>query len=259
MTGEQNLKPCARGCTRRDRHWSNCPREECRGCLPRPAENGWLCYPCHKRLDEMLRHAPEQCHLLEQTAGMAAAPAARGDADLIHGSGELKTPIRLACIDTVTLIGDLLSEIVERLVEDYRMRGPKRLMAQADRDMPGRLRKSWVQMTETYTWTEPPARFKVDTAAPWLRAQVERMEHLDGIEGTWSALADAMAAAHALAPWRAEMARMNGIECPECHRCSLVHFGGDENVTCTECHASISPGRYNIWVRALEKREAESA
>lgn len=252
-------EPCTRGCVRRDRHLSACVyRETCTGCEPRQAEYGALCYPCHKRLDEMLKQAPEQCHLLRTVSGMAAAPAARGDADLIHGTGELKTPLQLACVDTDRLIGDILSELVESLVRDYQMSGPARLETMAHREAPWTLHRKWHNILESYDWTHPPLRFTVDSAAPWLRAQILRLECQDGIGDNWEVLADAMSQAHALAPWREEAVRMNGIECPECHACALMHFGGDENVTCTRCNASITPGRYSIWTRELEQRKASA-
>lgn len=244
---------CARGCTIRHRHATGCPdRDDCNGCQPREATHGHLCYPCHKRLEEMLRWAPEQCNLLDRFATMNAAPVARGDADLIHGTGEIPTPIRLACVDARQLIGDLLSEVVERLVEDYQMRGPVQLQTQAERDGTVTQYMSW-HPSIGYHWTEPPTRFTVESAAPWLRAQIVRLEHLNGIEDTWQELANAMSQAHALAPWREQATRMNGIPCPECKRMGLVLFGGDENVSCTVCHASITPGRYTIWCRMLEE------
>lgn len=248
---------CIRGCIIRSRHLPDCEdREACRGCLPREAEHGQLCYPCHKRLDEMLKHAPEQCHLLRVMSGMAKAAPARGDADMIHGTGELRTPLQLACVDTEQEICDMLAELVEQLVTDYRMRGPERLQTQAERDKPGQLRQSWHAMTGTFEWVEPPARFHVDSAAPWLRAQIQRLEHVEGIGDTWEVMAEAMSQAHALAPWRAEQARVKGIPCPECHRYALTLFGGDENITCTCCNASITPGRYAVWTRMLEEEGA---
>lgn len=244
---------CARGCTYRSRHLPDCDdRDACRGCLPRKAEYGELCYPCHKRLDEMLKHAPEQCHLLRVSAGMAKAAPTRGDADLIRGTGELRTPLQLACVDAETLVSDILAELVEELVRNYQMRGPERMQANVDRDTPGRLKQSWSPSMGEFLWTEPPARFHVDTAAPWLRAQIERLEYVDGIGDTWETLAEAMSQAHALAPWRPEMTRMPKVPCPHCQRTALALFGGDENVTCTSCGSSFTPGRYSMWARMYE-------
>ena len=63
-----------------------------------------------------------------------------------------------------------------------------------------------------------------------------------------------MSQAHSLAPWRTQVSSLDGIECPECHRMALVHFGGDDFVSCTSCKAVIEWGRYWIWVRELEAR-----
>jgi hypothetical protein len=56
-------KPCIRGCGIRNRHLPDCDGETpsgrpCKGCLPRRAEHGNLCWPCHRRLELMLTDAP---------------------------------------------------------------------------------------------------------------------------------------------------------------------------------------------------------
>lgn len=245
--------PCARGCTLRDRHEPTCEDpEQCRGCIPRRAAHGLLCFPCHRRLLQTFGSAPVQHDMLLAVAGMAAPRRMRGDADMIRGKHtQAPPPLRLACIDAARDLSDLLSEFVERLVDDYQMRGPKRHISNADRIDPRRRVAITRGERDGYRWTEPPSRFRVDTAAHWLRAQHERFEYLDTIADDMEVLLQRMSQAHALAPWREEMERMNGIECPRCHAYALVHFGGDEDVTCLRCNEAIPPGRYTIWVRML--------
>ena len=253
----ETLTPCHRGCVIRGRHSTDC-ESWCEGCLPRVAEYGRLCWPCHKRLHEMLRQAPEQHHLLLVMAGeRPSSPSVTGtDADLIRGTGSSHpTPLRLACVDAAQELQDILSALVAQLVDNYRMAGPDLLQTNEERVDP---RKRVWSPSAGYHWREGRARYSVDAAAPWLRAQIERLQHEESIEDDWTTLADAMSQAHALAPWRPEAVRMNGIPCPTCQRKALTHFGGDENVTCTACRESITPARYTIWTRMLEA-EASAA
>jgi len=245
------VNDCIRACAIRNRHADDCDDpDRCNGCATRPAEYGNLCWPDHKRLDEMLRQAPEQHHLLLVMAGERAPSATDTDADLIHGSGPAyATPVRLGCIDVAQELQDVLSDLVERLIDNYRMVGPPMLQTAAERDDP---RRRVYSPSAGYYWAEGRARWHVDRSAPWLRAQIERLEHEDSIGEDWGTLADAMSRAHALAPWRPAATRMHGIPCPTCQRKSLTLFGGDESITCASCRECITPSRYAIWVRMLE-------
>lgn len=42
---------CVMGCTLTGQHVTDCPRLTCRGCLPRPADVGWLCQWHYNRLE----------------------------------------------------------------------------------------------------------------------------------------------------------------------------------------------------------------
>lgn len=218
---------CARGCKVARRHAADCDGHDargrdCRGCEPRRAEYGLLCYGCHKRLADMLKTAPGQVALLQTETvkvGSLAHPL-KDDADSVPGPGDgPDAPYNLAAHDTIVLIGDILLAWVEMLCEDYRLRGPQ--------------------------------VFDVQTGSTWLLAQLERLEYCDGIGDLWTELAEAMSQAHALAPWREEMQRIRGIPCPSCHRCNLALFGGDEDVTCLACGVMVPPARYAIWTRML--------
>jgi hypothetical protein len=103
----------------------------------------------------------------------------------------------------------------------------------------------------------PPPPFTVKAGAAFLRAQLQRLVMMDDVGDYLGELADAMARAHRIAPWRLQTARLKGVECPECHASSLVRYGGDEHVTCTRCNCVIEPGRYLIWTRMLMAERAE--
>ncbi len=248
------IRYCIRGCVRARKHGPSCPGDECSGCLPRDAEFGWLCYGCHKRLVDLLGNIAGQIALLlamadargehEMTApttarlGMAQPrlTTARDVKPLyaraapVFGPSE---PIRLACLDTARDLEDWLHLLTCRVVEDYAAAGP--------RDE------------------------SVATYAAWLLANVERVEWREDVadrafappntvggypQGVQS-LATLMSQAHSLAPWREAVARLRGIPCPECHATTLVRFGGDEDVTCLRCQATMGPERYGIWTRML--------
>lgn len=51
--------PCGYGCKIRGQHVTDCARDECRGCLPRPAEVGTLCAWCHQRLTADVASTPD--------------------------------------------------------------------------------------------------------------------------------------------------------------------------------------------------------
>jgi len=284
--------PCIRGCTRARRHVTECEdRDECKGCFPRPAEHGLLCYPCHSRLHNLLTNAPGQYALLRAMAAKSGEQqlsqetiARIGDGwrlsnDVRHQgpyarasvSTEQVDPIRLAAIDAAEVLADVMSELVETVVTDYQAKGPTRLLSQADRDDPRK--KVWKPgrsfaydkvethgagkdaMTGYYVWVDPPAKFEIGSASRWLLAQIERLEHYEDIGDTMETFAEAMSQGHALAPWREQVARLKGIPCIECHRSSLVIYGGDEDVTCQTCNATMTPGRYAIWIRVLADRQ----
>lgn len=273
---------CIRGCTRPRRHLSACAGDdECRGCLPREAEYGLLCFGCHKRLTNMLRDAPGQHSMLLATAAASTEQALtqettakigdgwRLDSDARHQGPYARTstisapssePVRLAALSAAQDLADWLSEMVERLVDDYAMRGPEQLLSMAEREDPRR--KVWREALDAYVWIDPPLRFEVHTAAGWLTANIERIEHSETVGDDLEALAELMGQAHALAPWREQVARLHGIPCPSCHRTALVRFGGEVDVQCVTpwCHEVIPPQRYGIWVRMLadEQREASA-
>jgi hypothetical protein len=259
----------------------------CRGCLPREAEFGRLCNGCHQRLLNMLHTAPAQHRLLlavvepSSQQSLAAQPKRpwpdtwRTDSEGPHyrhppspvAASEGCLPLRVDAFDTARQIADTLSAWVEMLVNQHELHGPVDLRTGAE-DAGGRhgrwresrwpLRRDDPDDLPVPVWQDPPLRFEISSASRWLIAQLERLESSPGIRDLWGELADVMVQAHALAPWREQAAALKGIECPECHRNTLRLFGGDENVTCTTCRASIPWARYAVWVRELAQRRGEA-
>lgn len=250
-------RECARGCTRARRHLAAClDQDACRGCQPREAEFGWLCYGCHKRLENLLKNIPGQAALLlamadargevelsaPTTARLSAAsprtttardvrPLYAHRSAVVYGPSE---PIRLACLDAVRELEDWLQVTVCLIEGDYQMAGP-----QED---------------------------TIASYAAWLLASIERLEWREDVsdrvfapakdERQNQSLGDIMSRAHSLAPWREQVARLHGIPCPECQATTLVKFGGDDDVTCIRCQATMDQNRYGIWTRMLADEHA---
>lgn len=246
------VRRCARGCKRWGKHSPECvdrPNEggSCRGCLPRDAEHGHLCYGCHVRFDEHLSHVAGQLHFLEVMSGM------RGEIELTspsiakivsrwrHDSNETLSylyanasrdggapfiPARLQCIDAAREVEDRLHLWAVNIESDYQISGP------SDQH--------------------------IGTYAAWLRRHLERIEWREQIGDELGEFVDAMSRAHSLAPWREQAVRLPGIPCPECHATTLARFGGDEFVTCVRCRATMGPGRYGVWTRQLAERHKEA-
>jgi len=290
---------CTRGCTRARQHVSDCPDEECRGCLPREAEYGLLCFPCHSRLRNLLRALAVQHDLLLATAGKSneqvltvetiakthqpprtssdgkfPAPYARTTTIAMSQS----EPVRLAALDAAQELADWLSQVVEMVVQTHDLRGPRRLTTKADPrqwkwhpisddggvsdyDPIVTHRDEREVMRGQYILTDPPACFEVHTAADFLLAWLDRFEAMEVVGDEMEAFGKVMSQAHALAPWREQATRLPGIPCPGCQRLSLMRFGGDEDVQCTTpyCREVITPGRYLIWTRMLADEHRERA
>lgn len=272
---------CARGCVVARKHADGCTcttecrkhEGHCKGCLPRDAEFGLLCFGCHQRLLNMLHTAPAQHSLLLAVVEPSSSQALTAETQVTYpgprtasdaptymqpahraAAAAASEPIRLAAVDTAQQLADILSEWVEMLVTHHSMAGPDRLQTQAQRMEGSFGRWRWWEYGGEYVWTEPPARFAIGSASRWLLAQIERLEYCPGIGDLWTNLAEVMSQAHALAPWREQAATLAGIECPCCHRMTLRLFGGDDFVTCTTCRETVEWARYAIWVRELAQR-----
>ena len=279
----ESLPPCIRGCTRARRHVTDCEdRDACEGCEPVGAEHGRICYRCHNRLVQWIEDAPAQVHLLRLVVGKgspnsvpntvetnakivtqwrtnAGSPYPSGlyakSTDVAYAESE---PVRLAAIDVAQEIEDWFSIQIDNLVKDYEQAGPTRALTAHERreGKHGRYRLAFADTDDPeYVWTDPPERYVLGSGARWLYAQVGRFEQRDDIGDLYSELGEVMSRAHALAPWRKEVARLDGIECPACHRMGLVRFGGDNFVTCSHCNEHMHEDRYWVWVKILSEEK----
>ena len=66
------------GCRIRDRHLAGCDDDDCRGCLPRVAEEGYACQSCMDRADRQLATIIE---LTPDARGVAYGQARRGESN----------------------------------------------------------------------------------------------------------------------------------------------------------------------------------
>lgn len=225
MSEIEDLNYCTRGCIRKRHHLTDCADEECRGCEPRRADHGLLCWPCHRRLALML----DQAEITERwlngnlPAGMQAARG-REDYEQVRSHKEPPTPLNLAILDVRMLLGDQLACWADNLTADRQLTGPK--------------------------------QHSIVTDAHFLLTWLTTMEHQDWIGDMFEELAETLSDAHTLAPWRPEVRRVNGIPCPECHQTALLIYGGEEDVTCGECRQIMTPARYGIWAEMFKAERA---
>lgn len=224
----ESYTTCVRGCVRYRAHLADCEdREQCRGCEPRRATYGRLCWPCHRRYERMLTEAPTVYAWLTARLG-GSTGAARVRQDYERGTAEgSPAPISVGIFDARQHLADVLTEHVDELCERHGLHGPDRHTPAADAD--------------------------------YLRQWLDRIEAFDWVGDWWDDLAEASSRAHALAPWRPEARRCRGIPCPECEETNLVIFGGEADVTCLSCRTMIPPERYGIWVRVLADEAREDA
>jgi hypothetical protein len=217
---------CKRGCAMKARHLTDCDdRGGCWGCLPRRAEHGGLCWPCHRRLELMLHDLPIVYRWL--TGNMAAGQGAATEGDHVSGSRELPLPIKAQVFDLRELIADRLVLWVDEVVEVQRLTGPGRHTVAAD--------------------------------AKFLTTWLGTIERMDAIGDWWEELAEGMRDAHALAPWRPQAKRVGSIPCPECGEVNLMIFGGETDVTCGSCRLIIPERQFGLWERIVRDTAGVSA
>lgn len=215
----ETTKACVRGCSLYLRHLADCEdRDECRGCLPRRAEHGNLCWPCHRRFELMLTDSPVVYRWL--TGNMATGSGAATDAERVTGSREQPAPIKVMVFDQRQLLADRLAAWVDDLCEHKGLTGPNRHSAESD------------------------ARFLLT----WLPG----IEKLDWVGDWWEELAETLSDAHSLAPWRPEVKRIPRTPCPECAEVNLMIFGGESDVTCGSCRTMIPERHFGIWEKIVK-------
>lgn len=211
---------CVRGCRMPRRHHADCQdRTTCKGCLPRPAAHGDLCWPCHRRLELVLTDMPALHAWVSVHLPAGSRPKPREAARIRRTKGEPPLPIDLDVLDMSEQIVASLVGWTDLLVEDTDLTGPE------DRD--------------------------VKALAGYLVTHQATVETMPWLEACWEEFVYVTSQAHALAPWRPEMRRCKGIPCPECQATALAFFGGQEDVQCLECRTLIPQQRYNLWTRML--------
>lgn len=273
MSDATETRLCVRGCTAPRRHvftegTGRACGEDCTGCLPRSAEYGRLCFDCHKRLKRMLTEAPGQHAILVADVAPSFAQHLHAEtqarirtqwrtdtsqpypdglyANPQGGSPQESEPLRVACLDHAQQLSDWLSSYVERVCDDYAMVGPTKALNGPESDPTRCAHPTW--------------RFKVTTACAWLLEQIERLEWYDAVGDDFEELNSIMGQAHALRPWRDQVARIPGVPCPNCHRTTLVRYGGEEDVECQTkwCESVFTPARYGVWVRMLAQDRGDA-
>lgn len=237
---DQATPSCERGCKWARHHIKGTPTEPgcpcddpnhdgsvlghtcCRGCAPRPAKHGRLCWPCHRRLQLMLTDAPVVADWLHvHVLRTSTTQRIRQDYELAAGDGFPPIPLDVEIMAQQATVERAVIGWCGTLLQATNMTGPDRLT--------------------------------VSTASAFLLVHLSTIELHDWVVAMFADLAEVQSEAHALAPWRPAMRRMEGIPCPTCSECSLVIFGGEDDVTCLnrDCREMIPPGRYGIWVRMM--------
>lgn len=229
----EETKACIRGCAILRSHLTDCMDETCRGCLPRRAERGRLCWACHRRFELMLTDAPTVYRWLTGNMGAGQeASRAKEDHERRGGGGErgvveTPVPVKIEIMDVRDLLADQLSEWVDEWCEVKRLSGPSRHTIDAD----------------------------VEFLLTWLYG----LESVEWVGDWWESLAETMRDAHALAPWRPSMRRVPGVPCPGCAETNLVIFGGESDITCLSCKIMLTEQRFELWERVLRMDQEETA
>lgn len=228
-------------CVIRFQHKPDCDdRDQCPGCLPREAVEGWLCETCDRYLrqwlgDGAVSSLPWVYDWLGREVGTLRSTAIRDDWQRPSDKDSLPS-----------VIGDRGHDLIDC----------RQLMADRVYIAEERVRQSLGQ--------------HLGDAGPWsfadgvafLRRHTIKIEDNPMLVGElYRKVQDSMVEAHALAPWRKTATTVRGqdgpIACPHCERKTLRRFGGDDFVTCVTCHATVHEKRFGIWTEMLEQeREA---
>jgi hypothetical protein len=199
-------------------HLKDCPdRDECRGCLPREAEYGDLCWPCHRRLELMLTDMPTVASWLAVHLPRGSTHRPKQDYQKPKKADAPPIPIDLDVLDVGETIYASISGWVGALVDRTSLVGP-------DDDT-------------------------LDALCRYLLTHLQAVENQPFLPAMWEELAWITSDAHALAPWRPEVRRLFGIPCPECHVAALVIYGGDVDATCQDCRTMVPESIYPLWAK----------
>lgn len=214
----------------------------CRGCLPREAESGWLCEHCHRYLDQWLADGKENSLLyawryLRTRYAPVQSSSAHQDWERSGTREDLPSALREAVLDC------------RRLMEDRVFIGEERA------------RQVLTLPAEKPIADLPP--FSMAEGVAFLRNHLLRIEdNRDLVAWLFVRVQDSMVDAHRLAPWRATATKVRGadgpIPCPHCERKTLMMYGGDSFVTCASCHMTIHRERFDQWSAMIESEREEA-
>ena len=226
-------------CLERHQHETDCEdRDNCPGCLPRLADNGWLCGTHHRYLAQWLG-ADEENGLVRVRAWLLANLAGMGSSEIKDNADQ-----RAAAINE--LPSAMREDIFDcvRLIDDRVFIGEERAR-QAGVGSP---------LIEAGPWS-------FESGVEFLRSRLVPIEDDALLVGElFRHLQDSMVQAHVLAPWRRKATKVRAddgpIPCPHCEHKTLMQFGGDDFVTCTWCGNTITDERFGIWTRMLEEGKA---
>lgn len=228
-TALDGTQACIYACTTRGTHQPACPCHQtcpdhdnhCTGCAPRPAHDGsWLCGSCfHRKLRSPLRRVPALFDWL--TAQKAGIKAQAYNDDRVTATKEAPLPFHPGIVDHLSLMSLLLN--------------------------------AWAHRAAT---TAPPAPgpkvWDAAGSAAWLDAHADWVAEQRWVPELIAHMAELERRARALAPWQAPRHHLP-LPCRRCDQQTLVLFGGDDWVTCTnpECDEIIGWFQYQSLSRAI--------
>lgn len=227
---------CIYRCTSRDQHQPSCPcqatcpdhEDHCTGCAPRPAHGtSWLCGSCyHRRLRSPLRQIPALHDWL--TAQKAGLRAVTYDDDHVSSSNDHPLPFNA----TITDFLDMVMAV----------------------NLNG-----WATRVARESPPGPAAPTGAVEAAGWMEARAGWISEQPWVPLLVVHLAEIRRRARLLAPWQPTRHPLP-LPCLECEQQTLVLFGGEDWVTCTNpaCDAIIGWYRYQRLSAAIaELRRSE--
>lgn len=220
---------CIRGCTIHGQHTSDC-LGDCDGCQKRPVSHGKLCRTCFERLVDFLSiDTPKTSQNPSQGLVLArywvdhcldrGITGVAYDLDRVGISKTPPTPVNLARLDLIRDIDDTVS--------------------------------SWLDAWCDHRGLTGPDRYELRTACGYLGSWINEIATWEPIADMWDELATLMSRAHALAPWKREAHRCNGVPCPDCGTTELMVYDGDDVVTCRHCSITFHRDEYARWVTVL--------
>lgn len=253
----------------------------CLGCKPREAKHGLLCATCHRImlnwLDPSQPDEPETLMgayvWLTRNVPKGSNNAARQDWETRGGGKSAPMPLTERVFDQRAQLERLVSGLLrdlcslhglvgpgwwhERLkVKQARLRGGEAPAAEVGPSLrlpqPGNEQDMRFGLEYLWTWLD---RIEADTQT----VRVDGWRQLALIEDWYATIGQAMEAAHKVCPWRPEMKRCRGVECPECQRTSLVFKGGQSFATCLTCGATYDREVYDRWSSLLAHEAKQRA